>query len=156
MSIQGWAAPCGRSCIIANQIFWSSHSTATDGHCWEQTDEATVVLKCLWHLVLMEHSFQMKMKRNLVACFFLILLYGLCSPHLDYCISKKGAQGVGCKETLRGFLEEIRCTFRLLRITVHQLSLGKGSMDVTPDARQREFPWVPLKGFSGQPLTHEE
>lgn len=88
MSIQGWGAQCGRSCITSNQIFWSSRSMVTDGHCWEQTDEATVVLKCLWHSVLIEHSF--RMKRNSVACFFLTLLYWLYLPHLDCCMPKKG------------------------------------------------------------------
>lgn len=145
MSVEGWGAQCGRSCITSNKIFWSSHSMVTDGHCWEWIDEATVVLKCLWHWVLIEHSF--RMKRNLVAYFFLTLLYWLYFPHLDYCMPKKGGQGVTCKETLKLFLEELRCTFRLLRIAVHQLSLDKGSSGCDSRSQAKSISLSPSEGL---------
>lgn len=130
MSTQGWGAQCGRSCITSNQIFWSSHSMVTDGHCWEWIDEATVVLKCLWHWVLIEHSFQMK--RNLVACFFLTLLYWLHFPHLDCCMPKKGGQGVTCKETLKVFLRSLDAPLGCWELLYISWALTRGAVDVTP------------------------
>lgn len=131
------------------------------GHWWEQTDDVTMVLKCSWRLVLTECLIWMKKKRkkevycNFISYFLLTAFTGCISVILIIVCLKKVFK-VWLARGLLVFWRSLDAYSDYCESLHISWALTRGAVDVPPDVRQRAFPWVPLKGFSGQTLTREK